>query len=97
MERLNDEEKQGDALQEEIARSKAMSQLATTIIDNANLGLQAEKLKIDYGRNDLELPSMLEKMIKHKYTPDQKEFIKNNACGIGRILPTYLMDNLVQI
>lgn len=60
MERLNDDELTGDKLEQEIERSKAMANIATKIIDNASLGLQAEKLRIEYGRRDVNLPEMLE-------------------------------------
>lgn len=60
LERLNDEDITGDQLNQEIERSKAISSVATKIIDNANLGLQAERLKVEYGRRDIKLPEMLE-------------------------------------
>lgn len=60
LERLNDDELTGEQLAQEIERSKAISTVATKIIDNASLGLQAEKLKVEYGRRDIKLPEMLE-------------------------------------
>lgn len=60
LERLNDEELTEEELSKEIQRSKAMTDVASKIIDNASLGLQAEKLKIEYGRRDIDLPEMLE-------------------------------------
>ena len=60
LERLNDEELTEEELGKEIQRSKAMTDIATKIIDNASLGLQAEKLKIEYSRRDIDLPEMLE-------------------------------------
>jgi len=42
MERLNDEDLTGDALNQEINRSKAVSQVATQIIAGANLALKAK-------------------------------------------------------
>lgn len=60
LERLGDEDLAGEQLQAEIERSKAISSIATKIIDNADLGLQAEKLKVEYGRRDVQLPEMLE-------------------------------------
>ncbi len=60
MERLNDDDLSADQLQQEIERSKAMANIATKIIDNAHLGLEAEKLKVEYGRRDITLPVMLE-------------------------------------
>ena len=41
MERLSDEDLKGDKLTEEITRSKAVSNLATQIINNARLALNA--------------------------------------------------------
>lgn len=61
MERLNDDELTEEQLSHEITRTKAMTDVASRIIDNAALGLQAEKLKIEYGHRDVELPEMLEK------------------------------------
>lgn len=60
MERLNDDDLSEEELQHEITRTKAMTDVASRIIDNAELGLQAEKLKVEYGRRDIELPEMLE-------------------------------------
>lgn len=60
LERLNDDELTEEQLNKEIQRSKAMTDVASRIIDNASLGLQAEKLKIEYGRRDITLPEMLE-------------------------------------
>lgn len=60
MERLNDDDLSADQLQQEIEKSKAMANIATKIIDNAHLGLEAEKLKVEYGRRDITLPVMLE-------------------------------------
>ena len=60
MERLNDDDLTEEELNREISRTKAMTDVASRIIDNAALGLQAEKLKVEYGRRDIELPEMLE-------------------------------------
>lgn len=60
LERINDDELTEDQLNKEIQRSKAMTDIASKIIDNASLGLQAEKLKLEYGRRDINLPEMLE-------------------------------------
>lgn len=43
LERLNDEEKFGDELKEEIHRSKAVSDIASKIVDNARVQLDAMK------------------------------------------------------
>ena len=60
MERLNDEDLKGEELEKEIARSKAIAGIADKIIENANLGLSATKLKVEYGRSEVALPEMLE-------------------------------------
>lgn len=43
IERLSDEDTKGDALKEEIDRSRAVAEVARHIIDNARLALDAEK------------------------------------------------------
>lgn len=60
LERLNDDDLSEEQLNREIQRSKAMTDVASKIIDNAQLGLQAEKLKVEFGRRDVTLPEMLE-------------------------------------
>lgn len=47
LERLNDEDKTGDALKQEIERSKAITGVAKTVVDNARLVLDAEIAKGD--------------------------------------------------
>lgn len=60
LERLNDEESlKGDGnLEKEIQRSKAITNVAQTIINNANTVLEAQKFVADEGRNT-KLPKML--------------------------------------
>ena len=61
MERLNDEDIKGEALQEEITRAKAVTGIASQIISNANIILQAKKLQIEaLGKDNTEIPKMLE-------------------------------------
>lgn len=61
LERLGEEDLQGENLQEEIERAKAVTSIATQIISNGNLVLQAEKFKVDtLGRSKAEAPKMLE-------------------------------------
>ena len=43
LERLSDEEIEGDKLTEEIERSRAIGQIARNIIDNARLALDGQK------------------------------------------------------
>ena len=45
MERLGDEDLKDDELVKEIERARAISNVSTKIIENANLVLQAEKFK----------------------------------------------------
>ncbi|MFV0382339.1 MAG: hypothetical protein ACK5KR_09020 [Breznakia sp.] len=59
LERLNDEDLNGAELKSEIDRSKAVTDVASRIIDNAPLSLQATKLKVEYGQRDVDLPEML--------------------------------------
>lgn len=60
LERLSDEDITGEALVEEINRSKAVTSVAQQIIANGNLVLQAKKLQDDKMNIDDELPRMLE-------------------------------------
>ena len=60
LERLNDEELKGEALQEEITRAKAINSVATQIIANGALVLEAERLNDDRMNADAKLPKMLE-------------------------------------
>ena len=59
LERINDENLKGEELNEEINRTMAVTKIAGKIIENANLGLKAEKLKSEYGIST-KLPEMLE-------------------------------------
>lgn len=45
LERIGDESLEGEQLASEISRSKAITGLASQVVANANLALQAEKLK----------------------------------------------------
>lgn len=58
VERLSDEDLKGDELKEEMERSDAIAKVATKIIDNANLILQAVKFRDDR-MVDEELPRLL--------------------------------------
>ncbi|MGE4272091.1 MAG: hypothetical protein AB7E31_04375 [Desulfitobacterium sp.] len=60
LERLSDEEIKGDALLEEIRRSKAIGDVAKNIINNGNLVLSAKRLMDDKVNADDRLPKMLE-------------------------------------
>lgn len=60
LERLNDDELDDEQLEREIKRSRAIADVSSKIIANAALGLNAEKLKVEYGGRDVHLPEMLE-------------------------------------
>ncbi len=60
LERLNDEDIEGEDLQQEIARSKAMSGVAKDIISNANLVLNARKAAWEWNKSSDDIPKMLE-------------------------------------
>ncbi|MGM0776936.1 MAG: hypothetical protein ACQEXE_10330 [Bacillota bacterium] len=60
LERLSDEEIQGEDLVEEIGRAKAVTSIATQIINNGNLVLQAQKFHTEFKSKDLDKPKMLE-------------------------------------
>lgn len=59
MERLNDDELNNEELDKEIRRAKAMTEVSSQIIENAALGLSAEKLRAEYGNREIHLPGML--------------------------------------
>lgn len=60
LERLNDEDLTGEELQEEITRAKAVSSVASQIIANASIVLEAKKLSEDKYDASVQLPKMLE-------------------------------------
>lgn len=60
LERLNDEELKGDELVEEIHRAKAINDVASRIIANGSLVLQAKKLQDDRMDAETKIPKMLE-------------------------------------
>jgi hypothetical protein len=59
LERLSDEELEGEKLQEEISRCKAVTQVATQIISNGNLLLNAKKAASEFIEKE-NMPKMLE-------------------------------------
>lgn len=59
LERLSDEDVKGEELKEEIGRAKAVADIATKIIENGNLVLQAQKFADDQWVAK-ELPRLLE-------------------------------------
>lgn len=60
LERLNDEGIKGEALTEEIKRSKAISDIAKNIINNGSLVLTAQKWADDKWNADTKIPKILE-------------------------------------
>ena len=60
LERLNDVNLRDDRLKEEISRAKAISDIATKIINNGELVLEAQKFADDKWNADAEVPKMLE-------------------------------------
>lgn len=60
LERLSDEDLKGDGLREEIERAKAVTQVASKIIENGSLVLEARKMTDDNMNADVRLPRMLE-------------------------------------
>lgn len=63
LERLNDEDLSDKALAVEIKRADAMTEIASTIIDNAELALKAQKYRVKQANEvnrDMTLPEMLE-------------------------------------
>ncbi|OLF82689.1 MULTISPECIES: hypothetical protein [Marinobacter] len=52
LERLGDESLKGEALQEEIDRSKAVTGVSKEVVSNARLVLDADKHKREYGLKD---------------------------------------------
>lgn len=60
LERLSDKSLKGEELKEEINRAKTVSDVASKIIDNGSLVLEAKKWFDDRWNADDELPTMLE-------------------------------------
>jgi len=61
LERLNDDNLNGDNLEQEIRRCDSMAKIAKTIIDNGHLALNVKKHLDEYGKGDnFVMPAMLE-------------------------------------
>ena len=59
LERLSDEDLKGEELHQEIVRSKAVSTVASQIIQNGHLVLQSQKFMDERLDANIELPKML--------------------------------------
>lgn len=59
LERLNDEDLQGEKLEQEIERSKALQGIGKTIVDNGKLILDAHKFNDDRMTATEEVPRLL--------------------------------------
>lgn len=59
LERLNDDELMNESADKEISRSKAITNVAQTIINNGALALNAKKYVDEYGLNKSEMPDLL--------------------------------------
>ncbi|MNM10448.1 hypothetical protein D3C81_205760 [compost metagenome] len=60
LERLSDEDLNGEKLADEINRAKAVTSVASQIIANGSLVLEAKKLADDRMNADTTIPKMLE-------------------------------------
>ncbi|ASA21982.1 hypothetical protein [Paenibacillus donghaensis] len=60
LERLSDEELTGEKLTDEISRAKAVTSVASQIISNGSLVLEARRLADDKMNADTTIPKMLE-------------------------------------
>ena len=60
LERLNEEELEGEKLDTEVIRTKAIVSVASAIVGNAHLALQAIKAKDSMQGADVKFPEMLE-------------------------------------
>lgn len=59
LDRLNEEDMTEEQLKKEVIRSKAVSDVAGKVIDNANLALQASKFEAIQFGEEQELPKLL--------------------------------------
>lgn len=60
LERLNESDLEGEALEREVFRGKAIGEVAKSIISNGSLVLEARKFRDDRMDIDKEAPKMLE-------------------------------------
>ena len=60
LERLQDDELKGDDLDHEIARSKAVTSIASQIIQNGNLAMRAAEFSAEYGTDKNPVVGLIE-------------------------------------
>lgn len=58
LERINDDSLSDEELDREIKRSDAVQKVARTIVDNANLVLQAKKHVEEWGKDTVDAPML---------------------------------------
>lgn len=59
LEKLGNEDLEGDELKQEIERSKAMMGVTDKIIENAKIQLEANKVRHEYGIAHQEMPKLI--------------------------------------
>lgn len=59
LERLNDDDMTPEQVEKEISRSKALTSVASAIINNASVMLGAAKLTTDYNISQSQLPAIM--------------------------------------
>ena len=59
LERLNDDDLTDDQLQKEIQRTKAMTMIASNMINNTNIALETAKFATEYCQNQNDIPEIL--------------------------------------
>lgn len=59
LERLSDEDLQGDDLKDEIKRAKGVTDISAQIIQNAGLQLKAVELQLEYGTKNIGLNNLI--------------------------------------
>ncbi len=60
LERLGDEDLTGEALQQEICRAKAITEVAEKVVANASLVLKAEQIRYDCAGTEFNMPKLLD-------------------------------------
>ena len=60
LERLGDEELEGEKLDKEIERAKAIALVGRQLVDAAKVAVDATKLKAEYGTAKIDMPPLIE-------------------------------------